>query len=127
MFASFDKAKKKEKSSSSSSSSQDADMKQELLSVEDKSLIELAKIKLRVSVLLCLSNITDKVDLAREKVILNSILMAEVYLSIKDCYSDLQDKSIVRNLTLAGCKLLTALGRSDKAKKVIVHEHANFD
>jgi hypothetical protein len=53
--------------------------------------------------------------------------MAEVFLSIKDCFKHLEDKTIVRNLTFAGCKLLTALGRSDKAKKVIVYEHANFD
>lgn len=60
-------------------------MKQELLSVENKNFKEIAKIRLKVCVMQCLSKITDKVDLAREKVILNSILMTEVYLSIKDC------------------------------------------
>ena len=101
--------------------------KEPSVSVEERSFIEVAKMKLRTSVIRCMSNVTDKLDIAREKVILNSTIMADIYLTIKDCYQDFEDKSIVNSLTLAGCKLLTALGRSDKAKKVIVHEHANFD
>ena len=52
--------------------------------------------------------------------------MADAYLSIKKCNDNYNDKRLIRSLNLAGLKLLTALGRSDKAKKVIVQEQGNF-
>lgn len=52
--------------------------------------------------------------------------MADAYLSIKKFNDDYNDKRLIRSLNLAGLKLLTALGRSDKAKKVIVQEQDNF-
>jgi hypothetical protein len=73
-----------------------------------------------------MASIADKVDLAREKVILDKYIMTDVYLSIKDIYADCEDKSLIRELNLAGCELLTVLGRTDKVKRGIVQEHGSF-
>jgi len=81
---------------------------------------------LRASILSCLASVCDKVDEAREKVILDKYIMTDVYLSIKDIYDDCDDKALVRQLNLAGCQLLTVLGRADKVKRGIVFERGSF-
>lgn len=115
---------KEKKDSSDSDDSDDVNMKDAKEEIKTEVLespgTKVSKLGLKISVFQCLANICDKQETAREKVILDSTLMQEGFQAIKE--SEDEDQDNANKLNIAGCKFFTTLGRSDKAKKSIVHE-----
>jgi hypothetical protein len=120
------KEKDKKDSSSSESEEEMKDEREYNLENEIKTssqVPESDRVKLRTSIFQCLAAVCDKSEAAREKVFQETNLLDEIFASIS-CQHD--DKKLVYQDTLASCRFLTALGRSDKAKKAVVQEHGGF-
>lgn len=67
----------------------------------------------KVSIIRTLASITGRNEQARERIILNTSVVNEIYNVIK---------SSSRQLQMVGCKILISLGRSDKVRKNIIYE-----